>query len=38
MNDPKIFPSFSIRDAKKARDFYENVLGLHVKTVPMGGF
>ncbi len=34
--DAKIFPSFSIRDAKKAKDFYENVLGVHTREVPMG--
>ena len=37
MDDTNMFPSFSIRDAHRAREFYENVLGLHVKEVPMGG-
>lgn len=36
MNDPKIFPSFSIRDAVRAKKFYEDVLGLHAKQIPMG--
>jgi len=36
MNHTKIFPSFSIRDARRARDFYENVLGVHTKQIPMG--
>ena len=36
MNDPKIFPSYSIRDAARAKKFYEDVLGLHVRKIPMG--
>ncbi|MBS1502756.1 MAG: VOC family protein [Bacteroidetes bacterium] len=32
----KAFSSFSVNDIAKAKDFYQNILGLEVKHVPMG--
>ena len=32
----KAFPSFSVDDLKRAKDFYGNVLGLEVKESPQG--
>lgn len=32
----KAFSSFSVNDIKKAKDFYQDILGIEVKTIPMG--
>ena len=32
----KAFSSFSVNNIEKAKDFYQNKLGLEVKTLPMG--
>lgn len=37
MKDLKVFTSYSIKDADRAKKFYEDVLGLKVKKTPMGG-
>lgn len=34
--DTHAFSSFSVNDIAKARDFYQNILGLEVKSVAMG--
>lgn len=34
--DTQAFSSFSVNDIAKAKDFYQNVLGLEVKDIPMG--
>ena len=34
--DTHAFSSFSVSDIAKAKDFYQNVLGLNVKDIPMG--
>src|ERR1700756_3442222 len=34
--DTHAFSSFSVSDIAKAKDFYQNVLGLDVKDIPMG--
>src|ERR1700760_2812454 len=31
-----VFSSFSVNDIAKAKDFYQNTLGLEVKDIPMG--
>ncbi len=36
INSAKAFSSFSVNDIEKARDFYQNILGLDVNKVPMG--
>jgi predicted enzyme related to lactoylglutathione lyase len=36
LENTKAFSSFSVDDLKKAEDFYQNILGVEVKTVPMG--
>jgi catechol 2,3-dioxygenase-like lactoylglutathione lyase family enzyme len=36
INSTRAFSSFSVNDIAKARDFYQNILGLEVKTIPMG--
>ncbi len=36
MQVPNAFPSFSIKNFDRAREFYEKVLGLKVKEIPMG--
>jgi catechol 2,3-dioxygenase-like lactoylglutathione lyase family enzyme len=35
-DNTKAFSSFSVNDIEKARDFYQNILGLEVNKVPMG--
>ncbi|MBS1531219.1 MAG: VOC family protein [Bacteroidetes bacterium] len=34
--DTRAFSSFSVNDIAKAKDFYQNVLGIAVKDLPMG--
>ena len=34
--DIKAFSSFSVNDIEKAKEFYQDKLGLEVKTIPMG--
>jgi predicted enzyme related to lactoylglutathione lyase len=36
LKDIKAFSSFSVDDIGKAKDFYQNILGLEVGTIPMG--
>lgn len=36
LGNSNAFSSFSADDIEKARDFYQNTLGLEVKTIPMG--
>jgi predicted enzyme related to lactoylglutathione lyase len=36
INTTHAFSSFSVNDIAKARDFYQNTLGVEVKTLPMG--
>ncbi len=36
MQVPSAFPSYSIKNFDRARQFYEKVLGLKVKEIPMG--
>jgi catechol 2,3-dioxygenase-like lactoylglutathione lyase family enzyme len=34
--DTKAFSSFSVNDVEKARAFYQDILGLEIKMIPMG--
>lgn len=34
--DTHAFSSFSVNDTAKAKDFYQNTLGLEVKSIPVG--
>ncbi|HTI59338.1 VOC family protein [Mucilaginibacter sp.] len=36
LKDSKAFSSFSVDDIEKAKDFYQNTLGLEVKTINVG--
>ncbi len=36
MQVPHAFPSYSIRSFEKARQFYQDILGLKTKEIPMG--
>lgn len=36
LNSKEAFSSFSVNDLEKAKDFYQNVLGIEVGKVPMG--
>jgi len=38
LENNKAFSSFSVDDIGKARDFYQDTLGLKVKTAPMGPY
>lgn len=37
LTDKKAFSSFSVNDIEKAREFYQNTLGLNASTIEMGG-
>jgi predicted enzyme related to lactoylglutathione lyase len=34
--DTRAFSSFSVNDIAKAKNFYQDILGIEVKTIPMG--
>ena len=36
LKDTQAFSSFSVNDIGKAKDFYQDTLGLEVQTIPMG--